>query len=694
MNLQKRIAVVVILCIASLIAAVAACNGVLDWAVGRMAATTQAGIRPIVDEQVPQLAALNQGISLLLNADRDAYQACLAEQLALHTIDPEALGGLDRDSAENVGQVVQRIQQASACFTGDAARLRSEFDVQFARWDKASRDTMKQSAVLAEASRRRLEAFEQAVDHFEEMRAHLDAMQQVLEEWIDQAEQAAQSDPARLALWRKAYALLLNGDRDGYQAQQATLRVMQTADLQTIASLEEDNQGNTGQLGERVSAAVAMLNDDQLASLHEQFAAEFDVWSAACRTIHRIADQNADLQRRHLVQSEASAEAFASMRATIDQLGQWLDTAGAARVDAITRSGQDAAAGVEGVAATVTSIRRMTLASCGAMALAVVGLVVWMVRGMIRGVVVMVSDLRRTSQDVTGAAGQMASASQSLAGGATQAAATIEEASAAVEQIAGLTRQNAENAAQAAQLADIARSSAQSGVQAVGEMDEAIQDIKRTSDETGKIVSTIDEIAFQTNLLALNAAVEAARAGEAGKGFAVVADEVRTLASRAAQAARNTADLIARAVETSARGVEISGGVATALGEIGHNATRMDQLVAEIATASREQATGIAQVSSSVSELNSLTQQNASDAEAAADVTGRMNDQAEALTRVVAVLESMVGIRPTEACFGLRAACPEPAEARISDSPAVRVPPAPAFRRGRRPSRAHTPCGS
>jgi len=241
------------------------------------------------------------------------------------------------------------------------------------------------------------------------------------------------------------------------------------------------------------------------------------------------------------------------------------------------------------------------------------------------------------------AAGQVSSASRSLAEGASEQAASIEETSASIEELSSMTRRNAENARKANDIAKQARTAADQGVTDMQAMSSAMEAIKVSSNDIAKIIKTIDEIAFQTNILALNAAVEAARAGEAGMGFAVVADEVRNLAQRSAQAAKETAAKIEGAITNTAQGVQINSKVAQALNDIVSKARQVDELVAEVASASHEQTQGITQINAAVGQMDKVTQSNGASAEESAAAAEELNAQAYAMKESVAELLKLVG---------------------------------------------------
>jgi len=254
-----------------------------------------------------------------------------------------------------------------------------------------------------------------------------------------------------------------------------------------------------------------------------------------------------------------------------------------------------------------------------------------------------IEGLSEGAEQVASASGQVSSASQSLAEGASEQAAGIEETSSSIEEMSSMTKQNAANAGQANSLMSEANKMVGIANQSMGSLTLSMNEIAKASEETSKIIKTIDEIAFQTNLLALNAAVEAARAGEAGAGFAVVADEVRNLAMRAADAAKNTANLIEGTVKKVKDGSELVTKTNQAFGEVAGSATKVGQLVGEIAAASNEQSQGIDQVNKAVAEMDKVVQQNAANAEESASASEEMNAQAQEMKGFVEELVTLVG---------------------------------------------------
>ena len=247
------------------------------------------------------------------------------------------------------------------------------------------------------------------------------------------------------------------------------------------------------------------------------------------------------------------------------------------------------------------------------------------------------------ASQVASAAGQVSGTSQSLAEGSSEQAASLEEASSSLEELSSMTKRNAASAATAKDFSGQTRTAADAGNTAMGEMRTAMDAIKTSSADIGKIIKTIDEIAFQTNILALNAAVEAARAGEAGMGFAVVAEEVRSLAQRSAASAKETAAKIEVAIQNGEQGVVISEKVAGSLDIIVEKARQVDALVAEIATASNEQSTGIGQINLAVGQMDKVTQSNAANAEETAAAAEELSSQSIALRDAVTDLRLLVG---------------------------------------------------
>jgi methyl-accepting chemotaxis protein len=293
-------------------------------------------------------------------------------------------------------------------------------------------------------------------------------------------------------------------------------------------------------------------------------------------------------------------------------------------------------------------------------------LIVRSVNGPIR---TLTSRLTDGAEHTASASSQVTTASQSMADGSSRQAAALEESSASLEEMAGMTRKNAENAQSAKALANQTRVAADAGSVDMKEMKTAMGAIQASSTEVSKIIKTIDEIAFQTNLLALNAAVEAARAGEAGLGFAVVAEEVRSLAQRSVQAARETAQKISDSTAKSEQGARISEKVAKSLDEITAKARQVDELIAEIAVASQEQSQGIDQVSRAVSDMDRVTQANAATAEETSAAASELDNQTSQLKVIIRELMQMVN--GSHANEGVATSVPPPV-ARKSAAPVAR----------------------
>ncbi|RWR03871.1 chemotaxis protein [[Pantoea] beijingensis] len=248
-----------------------------------------------------------------------------------------------------------------------------------------------------------------------------------------------------------------------------------------------------------------------------------------------------------------------------------------------------------------------------------------------------VSDVRDGSDAIYTGASEISAGNNDLSSRTEQQAASLEETAASMEQLTATVKQNAENARQASQLALTASDTALKGGKVVDGVVKTMSDIANSSQKIADIISVIDGIAFQTNILALNAAVEAARAGEQGRGFAVVAGEVRNLAQRSAQAAKEIKALIEDSVSRVDTGSVLVESAGETMNEIVSAVTRVTDIMGEIASASDEQSRGIDQVGLAVTEMDRVTQQNASLVEQSAAAAAALEEQASRLTQSVAV---------------------------------------------------------
>jgi methyl-accepting chemotaxis protein len=253
-----------------------------------------------------------------------------------------------------------------------------------------------------------------------------------------------------------------------------------------------------------------------------------------------------------------------------------------------------------------------------------------------------IASLTSGTQQINAAAGQVASAGAQLAADANQQSTSVEAIGQSMATMTRSVADNAEISSDARSGTDAVRSSIQSSSEGMQRMNAVIADIKASADRTAQILETIDQIAFQTNLLALNASVEAARAGEAGRGFAVVAEEVRNLAQRSAEASQTTADMLAESQAQADRGVEEAAAVASQLQEIVRQVEGLDELVARVAAASREQTADLERVNGEVGDMEAVIQSVSSSAEESAAASEELSGQAREFQGLVDELVRIV----------------------------------------------------
>lgn len=251
-----------------------------------------------------------------------------------------------------------------------------------------------------------------------------------------------------------------------------------------------------------------------------------------------------------------------------------------------------------------------------------------------------VDGVREHADSVATASSEISQGNADLSTRTEQQASAVQQTAAAMDELTATVQQNAANAAQANAHATAARAVAERGGAAVGQVVTTMKAISDSSKKIADIIGTIDGIAFQTNILALNAAVEAARAGEQGRGFAVVAGEVRTLAGRSAQAAKEIRALIGESVGRVEQGAQLVDTAGATMHEIVDSIRRVTEVVSEIGNASSEQGMGVAQVGEAITHIDQATQQNAALVEESAAAAQSLNKQAQELVESVALFRT------------------------------------------------------
>ncbi len=423
-------------------------------------------------------------------------------------------------------------------------------------------------------------------------------------------------------------------------ARQVRKAVDFATDDKAVAAAETAFGANRKSADEEMKGYKNLISDDRDRQLFEKAAeARTAFLNAADRALGmiRAKGEKSELEAQNLMRTEIDATLEQTTKGFSDDIGYNIELAEKEAAMAKTKVNSSF---------LIILPLLITTACIGA-------LIGWAIIRAVSGALGAVSDsLEEGATQTASASGQLSSASQSLAEGCNEQGSSVAETSAALEEMSVMIRNTADNAEKAKSFANQARVAAQSGAQTMVDMNTAMHAIEASSAEVAKIVKNIDEIAFQTNILALNAAVEAARAGEAGAGFAVVADEVRSLAQRSAAAAKETAEKIEAAIANSQRGSVSCGKVGESLDEIVRKVAAVDSLVAEISTAAKEQSQGIQQVGTAMTQLDKVTQGNATNAQQSASAAEQLNSQAHTMQDTVAYLRSLVTGTTQQTRFG------------------------------------------
>ncbi len=314
--------------------------------------------------------------------------------------------------------------------------------------------------------------------------------------------------------------------------------------------------------------------------------------------------------------------------------------------DALAAAVADQVRGIETETSTLSGLvsRISTLSWILVILSVVVGVILalFMTRAITLPIIRAIQRLSEAESTLGSASQAINQASGSLAEGASQQAASLEETSSAMEEIASMTRQSADSSNEANRITKSTADIVHKAGEAMHDMTGAMSEISEKSEKVKNIIKTITDISFQTNLLALNAAVEAARAGEAGKGFAVVADEVRNLSQRSAQAAKDTESLIAGTVESVQRGSDITKTLTESFSGIKNGTKEMARQIDQIATATQEQAQGVDQVNTAMAQMDKITQGNAAAANETATSAGNLDSEMQSLHQDIQALQIIV----------------------------------------------------
>ena len=591
---------------------------------------------------IEQLDQVQADIASMLNADRDAYQAQRAVDLAAATLDMNTLEEQRDAYEENLQQAEDGILGPSERFTDVMTAQFNRFKAEFANWKQSGDSVVQNAILLADENRKRIEAGREASDQFAVMREQIDIIGINIEEQL-----AGSLTAQRRRDLEQAQSLVLNGDRDAYQAYTARMEALQAETYEELQEWDASSIENIDQAEERVIQA-AQISGGVSAEAQRLFRGYFESWKEASRRTMTLLLDNFQANQDNQQELANSEVSFAAMRDAIDQLQMFQEErtdeqrATMFRVISITislylgvvifmvlvtvavalilsttmlRSIKSGITATEKISKgdLTTTVEVKTKDELGTLAETL--------RGMIDRLKDIMQQIRTASDQVTSGSQQLSTTAEQMSQGATEQASSVEEVSSSMEEMSSNINQNADNATETEKIASQSAQDAEESGKAVMEAVDAMNQIAEK-------ITIIEEIARQTNMLSLNASIEAARAGEHGKGFAVVAAEVGKLAARSKEAAGEISELSTSTVGVAEKAREM-------LDQLVPNIRKTADLVQEISAASREQSSGADQINTAIGQLDQVIQQNASASEEMASVAEELNSQAEELQNTI-----------------------------------------------------------
>ena len=648
-----------------------------------------------LESNINVLNRLHSEYETMIQGDRDAYQAFVAEQEAMETNDTEELQSLQTDFNENIQQAWDNTIGPSQNFTQEMQPLLEEFKGHYNEWEASGTQLFQNKLDIAEALQERENSTQQAMTAFTSMRENIDQLGILIEEQL-----AGQLSAQRRRSLERALSLTLNGDRDAYQGYVEQLLVMDAETMQAVENHNQSNLENINQAEERVTQAAEIVGPqaDQLLSNFNNYFAQ---WKQASRRVVEITLDTFETNQQIQNISASNKQSFSQMRASIDTLGQLQEERTVARTNTMEATIGTTVGVYIGV---VVAILLISIAVGIIISLSILrglkqgvqlagrvakgdldahidvqrkdelGTLAEELQGMVdnlkykahivdeianknlkveveksseadqlgKSLLLMkesfndaIGQVNKAVEQINSGADQVSQASQSLSQGATEQASSLQEITSSTNEINSQSKQNAENAAEAHSIAQQATDDAESGNQQMQQLSEVMERINASSDEINKVVKVIDDIAFQINLLALNANVEAARAGKYGKGFAVVADEVRNLAVKSADSVQETTQMVQDTVSNIKQGTQAAEATAEQLTSIVDGSGKVANFLEEIAQASREQAQAIEQITEGLDEIDQATQASTASSEESASASEQLAGQATELRNMV-----------------------------------------------------------